>query len=130
VLRIIACAASWVLLAVGSLVPMSRTAGEQIRLEGPDPDGTMNRWMFTDITASSFTWTGLESTDQGTTWHLRLPREESTTSLGWPFYSSHSASIGLLVSSYAALPGPGIVTETRQAVTRHPGGAAETCRPM
>lgn len=46
-------------------------AGEQIRLEGPDPDGTMNRWMFTDITASSFTWTGLESTDQGTTWHLR-----------------------------------------------------------
>jgi hypothetical protein len=46
-------------------------AGEQIRLEGPDPDGTMNRWTFHDITADSFTWTGLESADQGTTWHLR-----------------------------------------------------------
>lgn len=47
------------------------TKGDQIRLEGPDPDETMNRWMFTDITADGFTWTGLESTDNGTTWQLR-----------------------------------------------------------
>lgn len=30
--------------------------GEEIWLEGPDPDGTLNRWMFTDVSADSFTW--------------------------------------------------------------------------
>lgn len=45
--------------------------GDEILLEGPDPDGTLNQWMFTDITASSFRWVGLESSDQGATWHLR-----------------------------------------------------------
>ena len=45
--------------------------GDEILLEGPDPDGTLNQWKFTDITDSSFRWTGLESSDQGTTWHLR-----------------------------------------------------------
>ena len=34
---------------------------EEILLEGPDPDGTLNQWKFTDITDSSFGWTGLES---------------------------------------------------------------------
>jgi hypothetical protein len=45
--------------------------GDGILLEGPDPDGTLNQWMFTDITDNSFRWAGLESLDQGTTWHLR-----------------------------------------------------------
>ena len=44
---------------------------EEILLEGPDPDGTLNQWRFTGITHSSFTWTGHESADHGTTWHLR-----------------------------------------------------------
>jgi hypothetical protein len=41
--------------------------GDTIVLEGPDPDGTRNRWTFSDITPGSFTWTGLESAD-GTGW--------------------------------------------------------------
>jgi hypothetical protein len=45
--------------------------GDEILLEGPDPNGTLNQWMFTDITTSSFRWAGLESADQGATWHLR-----------------------------------------------------------
>jgi hypothetical protein len=44
---------------------------EDIVLEGPDPDGTLNRWMFTDITANSFLWTGQESRDQRASWQLR-----------------------------------------------------------
>ena len=45
--------------------------GDGILLEGPDPDGTLNQWMFSDITESGFRWTGLESADRGATWHLR-----------------------------------------------------------
>jgi hypothetical protein len=41
--------------------------GDTIVLEGSDPDGTRNRWTFSDITPRSFTWTGLESGD-GTNW--------------------------------------------------------------
>jgi hypothetical protein len=41
--------------------------GDTIVLEGCDPDGTHNRWTFSDITPGSFTWTGLESAD-GTNW--------------------------------------------------------------
>jgi hypothetical protein len=41
--------------------------GDTIVLEGPDPDGTQNRWTFSDIRADSFTWTGVESAD-GTAW--------------------------------------------------------------
>lgn len=42
-------------------------AGDTIVLEGTEPDGTQNRWTFSDICADSFTWTGIESPD-GTTW--------------------------------------------------------------
>lgn len=41
--------------------------GDTIVLDGCDPDGTKNRWTFSDITPRSFTWTGLESAD-GTNW--------------------------------------------------------------
>jgi hypothetical protein len=44
-------------------------AGDDIVLEGPDPDGTRNRWTFSDITPATFTWTGLESAD-GQEWRL------------------------------------------------------------
>jgi hypothetical protein len=47
-------------------------AGDDILLESePEPDGTLNRWRFTDITADGFVWTGHESSDDGATWHLR-----------------------------------------------------------
>lgn len=45
--------------------------GDTIVREGPDPDGTQNRWTFSDITPGSFTWTGLESAD-GTNWWRNL----------------------------------------------------------
>jgi AraC-like DNA-binding protein len=41
--------------------------GDAIVLEGIEPNGTHNRWTFTDIRADSFTWTGVESAD-GTAW--------------------------------------------------------------
>lgn len=41
--------------------------GDTVVLEGRDPDGTHNRWTFSDITQGSFTWNGLESAD-GTNW--------------------------------------------------------------
>lgn len=42
--------------------------GNTIVLEGCDPDGTHNRWTFSDITPRSFTWTGLESADSTNWW--------------------------------------------------------------
>ncbi len=47
-------------------------AGGNIVLEGPDPDGTHNRWTFSDITHDSFTWTGLESPDGEKWWRNQL----------------------------------------------------------
>jgi hypothetical protein len=46
-----------------------RAADGQIVLEGPDPDGTLNQWTFSDISPAAFTWTGLESRD-GRPWRL------------------------------------------------------------
>ncbi len=45
------------------------TVDDKIILEGPDPDGTLNRWTFSDISPSAFTWTGVESRD-GRAWRL------------------------------------------------------------
>jgi hypothetical protein len=47
-------------------------AGDTIVLAGPDPDGTQNRWTFSDITLDSFTWTGLESADGAAWWRNQL----------------------------------------------------------
>lgn len=44
--------------------------GDAIVQVGSDPDGTLRRWSFVDITADSFRWTGEESNDQGRTWTL------------------------------------------------------------
>jgi hypothetical protein len=42
--------------------------GAAIVLAGTDPDGTQNRWTFSEITPDSFAWTGLESADGATWW--------------------------------------------------------------
>ena len=47
----------------------ARPVDDRIVLEGPDPDGTLNRWTFSGISSRAFTWTGLESRD-GQTWRL------------------------------------------------------------
>jgi hypothetical protein len=53
----------------GVAVPLrGRPVDDTIVIEGPDPDGTLNLWTFTDITPRSFTWTGRESRDDGQTW--------------------------------------------------------------
>jgi hypothetical protein len=46
--------------------------GDDIVLEGNDPDGTLNRWTFSDIKPDSFTWTGLASSDGHTWWRNQL----------------------------------------------------------
>jgi hypothetical protein len=38
--------------------------------EGRRPDGTLMRWTFSEITASSFLWRGEASADGGKSWHL------------------------------------------------------------
>jgi hypothetical protein len=55
--------------ATGSTVLLHGGAvGDTIVLEGPDPDGTQNRWTFSDIRADSFAWTGAESKDRTAWW--------------------------------------------------------------
>lgn len=45
-------------------------AGHRIVLEGAEPSGKLDRWVFSDMTPDSFTWTGHESVDEGGTWPL------------------------------------------------------------
>jgi hypothetical protein len=82
--------------------------GDEILLEGPDPDGTLNQWMFTDITDSSFTWTGLESADQGTTWHLRQRMTGTRSQVLGPLH-------GCAALPRAAPPQPGCWDDAAQA---------------
>jgi hypothetical protein len=45
--------------------------GDEIVLEGKDLDDTPMRWIFSNITANSFHWRRVFSTDGGVTWQLR-----------------------------------------------------------
>lgn len=47
---------------------IARQVGDEIVLEGSFAAGNLTRWIFSDITAKSFHWRNIESSDNGTTW--------------------------------------------------------------
>jgi hypothetical protein len=50
---------------------LARRAGDQILQEGQTEDGQPLRWIFSDISPDSFTWTSVYSLDGEQTWQLR-----------------------------------------------------------
>jgi hypothetical protein len=62
---------SWFPSVSGGIVHLvARAVGEEIVIDGTEPDGTLDRWVFSDITPESFVWKGYESKDEGVTWSL------------------------------------------------------------
>lgn len=63
----------WVGAVTGVIVTLhAEQVDDEIHLHSePEPDGTLNHWMFTDITTDSFLWKGYESGGGGETWRLR-----------------------------------------------------------
>ena len=46
--------------------------GDEIFQEGSQEDGSLVRWIFSDLKPGSFCWTGLASTDGGATWRKQV----------------------------------------------------------
>jgi hypothetical protein len=44
--------------------------GEELSLEGPDSDGALNRWIFSEIADDRFVWSGYRSNVDGASWEL------------------------------------------------------------
>jgi len=69
---------TWFAPVSGTIVDLTaRGDGDCIVLEGVEPSGMLDRWIFSDITPDAFVWTGYESKDEGRTWPLveqMLPR--------------------------------------------------------
>ena len=62
---------TWFAPVSGTIVDLvARRAGDEIVLEGVEPNGTLDRWVFSDITPDAFRWLGYESKDDGRTWPL------------------------------------------------------------
>ena len=62
---------TWFAPVSGVIVDLvARRDGDEIVLDGSEPNGTLDRWVFSDIAPASFTWTGYESKDGGGTWPL------------------------------------------------------------
>lgn len=60
---------TWFSPISGTIVDLTaRSEGQRIVLDGEEPDGKRDRWIFSDITPDAFTWTGHESVDDGRTW--------------------------------------------------------------
>jgi hypothetical protein len=51
---------------------IGRRRGNQIVQEGTFPDGTPNRWTFSEITEDSFRWRGERLEPDGKTWRLQV----------------------------------------------------------
>src|SRR5262245_43685431 len=51
---------------------IGRRRGNQIVQEGAFPDGTPNRWTFSEITLDSFRWRGERLEPDGKTWRLQV----------------------------------------------------------
>ena len=49
---------------------VARKVGDEIVLEGHDPEGSPMRWIFSEITEESFRWRRVVSADGGKTWRL------------------------------------------------------------
>ncbi len=61
------------LISATMIEVVARAVGEEIVLEGAGPDGTLHRWILSDITPDANTFTGHESKDDGRTW-LKVER--------------------------------------------------------
>ncbi len=60
---------TWSSPTSGTIVDLTaRHEGDRIVLEGAELSGKLDRWVFSDMTPDSFTWTGHESVDEGGTW--------------------------------------------------------------
>ncbi|HEY3143166.1 MAG TPA: DUF1579 family protein [Acidimicrobiales bacterium] len=61
----------WLGSATGTIVRLHGSpSADDIVLEGDDVDGSPLRWMFRDVTADRFHWTGHASDDGGRSWRL------------------------------------------------------------
>ncbi len=61
----------WLGAVTGNLgVMTAKAAGSEIWIEEKESDGSLTRWIFTEITSDSFHWKGTASNDQGKTWRV------------------------------------------------------------
>ena len=49
---------------------VARQVGDEIVLEGSFKEGSLTRWIFSDITPTTFQWRAVESGDGGESWAL------------------------------------------------------------
>jgi hypothetical protein len=63
---------TWINPVSGSFNQLvGRKEGDDIMQEGTAPDGSLIRWVFSEITPVAFRWRGESSSDGGKTWRLR-----------------------------------------------------------